>query len=335
MSDDERSRLVKISDKLPLNRAGQIRKLTDRARLLVVDDEEAVRELMAEVLRLDGHTVTVAAGGEEALELWREREFDVTFVDLVMPRGMAGLQVVKRIKELAPEADIVVVTGFATIEVAVESMRMGAIDFITKPFSNAHLQLVVSKVLERRNLVNAAAESEHYKRLSRQDGLTGLYNHRFFHQLIDSEVSRAKRFQHKVALLILDLDHFKQLNDSHGHLAGDAVLRQLAELLRVVCRKYDFAARYGGEEFAIISPGNDSAQASALAERLRSRIAEERFGNLGQTLRLTASIGVASIPEDAREKLELIEKADQALYAAKERGRNCTVRACELDNSCT
>ncbi len=304
------------------------------ARLLVVDDEESVRELMAEVLRLEGHHVSVAASGQEALDLWKDNQFDVTFVDLVMPGGMTGLQVVKRIKELAPAADIVVVTGFATIEVAVESMRVGAVDFITKPFSNAHLQLVVSKVLERRKLVRSAAESEHYKRLSRQDGLTGLYNHRFFHQLMDSEVSRAKRFQQRVALLILDLDHFKHLNDSHGHLAGDEVLRQLAELIRNVCRKYDFAARYGGEEFAIISPGNDSSQAAALAERLRSRIEATRFGTSGQDVHLTVSIGIASIPEDAKDKLELIEKADQALYAAKEQGRNRVVCAKEPGNSC-
>lgn len=302
-----------------------------RARVLVVDDVESVREMMAEALRLDGHEVTVAASGEEALDLSREIAFDVSFVDLVMP-DTNGLDVLKSLLQFTPDADIVVVTGFATIEVAVESMRLGAADFVTKPFSNTHLQVVVSKVLERRRLIKAAKEKDYYKRLSRLDGLTELYNHRFFHQLVDSEVARARRFGHKISLLILDLDRFKDFNDRYGHPAGDFALKQVADLLRNTCRKYDFIARYGGEEFAIISPGSDSSQASVLAERIRERMSESDFAMGDGVAHLTLSVGIACLPEDAGAKKELIERADRALYLAKDRGRDCVVLAKELSS---
>ncbi len=303
-----------------------------RARVLVVDDVESVREMMAEALRLDGHEVTIAASGEETLELSREIAFDVTFVDLVMP-GINGLDVLKSLLQFSPDADIVVVTGFATIEVAVESMRLGAADFVTKPFSNAHLQVVVSKVLERRRLIKAAKEKDYYKRLSRLDGLTELYNHRFFHQLVDSEVARARRFGHKVSLLILDLDRFKEFNDRFGHPAGDVALKQVADLLRKTCRKYDFIARYGGEEFAIISPGSGSSQASVLAERIRKRLSESAFAVGDGVAHLTLSVGIASLPDDAGAKKDLIERADRALYLAKDRGRDCVALAKDLPST--
>lgn len=317
-------------DGLPESVFGRANDEKTRARILVVDDEESIRSMMADILRMDGHEVTVASSGEEAIELSQQVAFDLTFVDLVMSSGLGGLEVLEGIRKRSPEADVVVVTGFATIEVAVESMRLGAADFVTKPFSNAHLRIVVSKAFERRRLIRAAEESEHYKRLSRQDGLTGLYNHRFFHQLIDSEVARATRFGHKVSLLILDLDRFKELNDSHGHLVGDQVLRQISDLIRNTCRKYDFAARYGGEEFAIISPGSDAAQAAVLAERIRERAAEAEFGSPASSVHLTLSIGIATIPGDAREKRELIELADRALYAAKHQGRDRVICAKDL-----
>jgi len=303
---------------------------SSRARVLVVDDDESVREMMAEALRIDGHEVTTAAAGEEALELVREIAFDVNFVDLVMP-GINGLDVLKNILQLSPDADVVVVSGFATIEVAVESMRLGAADFVTKPFSNTHLQVVVSKVLERRRLIRAAREKDYYKRLSRLDGLTELYNHRFFHQLVDSEVARARRFGHKVSLLILDLDRFKEFNDRFGHPAGDVALKQVADLLRKTCRKYDFVARYGGEEFAIISPGAHANQASVLGERIRQRMTESEFLAGDQAVSLTLSAGIASLPDDATTKKDLLELADRALYSAKTRGRDRIVLARDLD----
>ena len=295
-------------------------------RILVVDDEEAVRTLIAEILELEGHEVVPAANGAEAVSLATREPFDVAIVDLIMP-DTDGMAVLKELTQRVPLTDVIMVTGHGSIEVAVEAMKLGAVDFVTKPFSNSYLKIVVGKVLERRNLIRAAREREYYKRLSRQDGLTELYNHRFFHQLVESEVSRARRFEHKISLFILDIDSFKAYNDSQGHPAGDRALKAMAALLVRSCRKYDYVARYGGDEFAILSPGSDSSQSMALARRILARTVEMPVlrDDIVPHGRMSLSIGIATFPVDAAEKAELLEAADQALYEAKKKGRDQAV----------
>lgn len=296
-------------------------------KVLVVDDDDMVRGVIVESLRLEGHVVQDVGTGQEAIDRCGDVFFDLVFVDLVMPKT-TGLEVLKQISIRSPDTDVIVMTGYGTIEAAVESMKLGAVDFVTKPFSTGHLLVVVDKALERRRLIRAAREREYYKRLSRLDGLTELYNHRFFHQVVDSEVSRARRFDQKVSLLMLDIDRFKQYNDANGHPVGDIALKKVAGILTGSCRKYDFIARYGGEEFAILSPGTDGEQAAVLAERVRSRCEVEPFPSESVVSggRLTISIGIATFPDDVSEKEELIERADEALYKAKSTGRNTVFR---------
>ena len=235
-----------------------------------------------------------------------------------------GLGVVAAAKKLPYDVDVVVMTGYASMETAVESMKLGATDYITKPFNIDQIRIIVSNAVKERALKRQAAEGEFYKELSRKDGLTDLYNHRFFHQLLETEVSRALRYNRVVSLLMIDIDNFKRFNDSHGHPAGDMALKRLATLLKDASRSCDFVARYGGEEFAIIAPEASADAARRMAERVRELVAESVFE--GEEVmpggRLTISLGVATVPMQASDKCELVERADQALYRSKALGRN-------------
>ncbi len=297
-------------------------------RLLIVDDEEMMRTFLREVLSEEGYEIELAASGDEAVERLEADAFDIVLTDIVMP-GMDGLGVVAAARKMPTDLDVIVMTGYASMETAVESMKLGAADYITKPFNIDQIRIIVANVVKERRLRRQAAEGQFYKELSRKDGLTELYNHRFFHQLLETEVSRAKRYGRCVNLIMIDIDHFKQYNDAHGHPAGDMALRKLAHVLKRCVRACDYVARYGGEEFAIIVPEIAVASARGMAERVRTLVDETEFeGEEVMPLgRLTVSLGVAALPEHASSKEELVERADRALYAAKAASRNCVVVA--------
>ena len=295
-------------------------------RILVVDDEEIMRAFLKEVLSDEGYVVELAVSGRDAVEKMEQQQYDIIITDIVMPE-LDGLGVVAAAKDLPYDVDVVVMTGYASMETAVESMKLGATDYITKPFNIDQIRIIVSNAIKERALKRQAAEGEFYKELSRKDGLTNLYNHRFFHQLLETEVSRALRYNRVVSLLMIDIDNFKRFNDSHGHPAGDVALKQLARLLEKGSRSCDFVARYGGEEFAVIAPEAAPDAARRMAERLREMIADAHFE--GEEAMpggsLAISIGVATVPMQAQDKCELVERADQALYRAKALGRNRVV----------
>lgn len=167
--------------------------------------------------------------------------------------------------------------------------------------------------------------------LAIHDGLTGLYNHREFYQRLEAEMERAKRYRDPLSLLMMDIDHFKAFNDTYGHQAGDSVLRALSALIRKEIRSVDHVARYGGEEFAVILPQTPSADAFAMAERLRNSIVTQAINiNKEQVVNVTVSVGVAAFPEDAKSRDDLIAAADQALYTAKHAGRNRVCRSAQV-----
>lgn len=295
-------------------------------RLLIVDDEEIMREFLNEVLKEEGYAIDLAVSGKDALRQMNDSEYDIVLTDVVMPE-LDGLGVVAATKDLPYDPSVIVMTGYASMETAVESMKLGAADYITKPFNIDQIRIIVRNAVEERALKARAAEGEFYKELSRKDGLTELYNHRFFHQLLETEVSRGERYDRVVSLLMIDIDDFKSYNDSHGHPAGDVALRRLAQLLKQGSRSCDFVARYGGEEFAIIVPEVSADSARRMAERLLKLIDESEFDGEDVMLggRLTISVGIATFPLQASSKSELVEHADQALYRAKGLGKNRVV----------
>ncbi len=296
------------------------------AQVLVVDDEEVIRMLLTDVLTDDGHHVESVPCGEDALVRLKDYRCDIVITDLMMP-GINGTKVLEAVKATDPDTEVVVMTGYASLDTAVECMKLGAADYLHKPLNIDEIRITVTRLLEKKRLMAKAKELDFYKELSRTDGLTQLYNHKFFHQMLASELGRVRRYGGSVALLMMDVDHFKIYNDTHGHPMGDTALQRVARILSDGVRASDTVARYGGEEFAVISPQVDGAGAGDLAERLRERVERAQFEKedvmpLG---RLTVSIGYALYPQDAEDKTGLIECADRALYRAKETGRNRVV----------
>jgi two-component system cell cycle response regulator len=298
-------------------------------RILVVDDEEVVCRFLKRVLDGGRRHVEVSYGGAEAIARLEEDSFDLVITDLKMP-GVDGIGVLSRAKQLDPLCEVIIITAYASVESAVEVMKLGAYDYISKPFNVDRIRLVVDKALEKRRLLQAAGERDFYKRLSQVDGLTEVYNRRALDELLAVEISRSDRFRRPLSLLMVDLDHLKVINDRLGHQAGDEVLKAVAWTLKTSVRNCDAVARYGGDEFAIILVETGKTDAMTTANRLSQlvRVLEGGpKGDLGDEDRsMTISIGVASYPTDGMAKDELIRSADKALYDAKAGGGDC-VRA--------
>ncbi len=296
--------------------------IVEKTKTLVVDDEEIVRSFLIDVLTDEGYQVASVASGEEAIKLMTREEFDLIITDIKMP-GTDGMEVLRVAKARDPNQNVIVMTGYASTETAVESMKLGAADYITKPFNLDQIKIVVAKTLERSRLRQKAEEGELYKQMSRIDGLTELYNYTFFQQLLKTEVERAHRYGHQLSLLMIDIDNFKRYNDAYGHPAGDEALRKLARVMSRAVRGCDFIARYGGDEFVVVLPETDQFEAKTIGERLRSLVAQTKYdGSQEEESVITVSVGLATYPKDAQSKEDLIKRADQALYRAKSKNRN-------------
>ncbi|MBI5376733.1 MAG: diguanylate cyclase [Candidatus Schekmanbacteria bacterium] len=297
-------------------------------KILVIDDEEIMRSMLNDVLCDEGYDVDVASNGFEGINKIKSKYYDLIITDIIMPE-LDGMEVLKKAKEISPQSDVLVMTGYASVETAVKSMRLGAADYIVKPFNIDQIQIVISRTIEKRNLQKKANEGEFYKELSQIDGLTEVYNHRFFHQLLEAEINRSKRYNRPVSVSMLDIDNFKEYNDVNGHPAGDILLKQLAWVLTRSCRDCDYVSRYGGDEFAIIFPETDEREAAVIIKRLKQIVEESHFDKQEElsAKKLTVSIGLASFPGSASNKNELVECADKALYTAKRNGRNLLVLA--------
>lgn len=297
---------------------------TPAKRILVVDDDDTVRESLKDFLEFHDFAVTAVDGAAEALQIVSASDFDLVISDLVMPR-MDGIALIKAIREAGKDVPLLVMTGFASIEYAVESMKAGATDFITKPLKFDHVMLIINRVLETSALRQMAREREYYKDLSNSDGLTQIGNYRHFNQVLRMEMDRQRRYHRPLTLLMIDIDDFKRTNDRFGHLIGDMVLIKIASLLKDEVRGFDFVARYGGDEFTVILPEVSEKAALAVGRRIMKSIGLQEFrspefSRIGQ---VSVTIGIASFPKDANEAQELVAKADRAMYAGKSAGKNC------------
>lgn len=292
-----------------------------KPQIMVVDGEEYILEHIKVTLEHYGYRVTTCLDGQKAIEELKKRSYDLVVTDLKMP-NFSGTEFVKNAKEISPNSDLIVMTGFPSVETAVECMKLGAVDYVAKPFDMEYFNIVIEKALYKRELEKRAAEREYYEHISRIDGLTGLYNHSFFYNLLDSEVSRAIRYKHSFSLLMIDIDDFKKFNDTYGHQTGDNILKTLASLFKSLVRKTDPAARYGGEEFAIILTETTKEQGIFFGNRIVNGAAASKIEGVPQGVTITISAGLAGFPEDANTLECIIKKADDALYQAKKMGKN-------------
>jgi two-component system, cell cycle response regulator len=295
---------------------------SDSPRIMVIDGEDKVlSSIKVDLEQHIGYKVTTFQDAQNALDELKNETYDLVITDLEMP-VFPGIKLIKEAKKNSPESDLIVMTKFPSVETAVKCMKIGAADYIAKPFDKEYFNLIIRKTLYKRTLEKRAAEREYYERISRIDGLTGLYNRNYFHNLMNSEISRAARYKHNFSLLMVDIDDFKKINDTYGHQVGDEVLKGLALLLNSFVRENDFVARYGGEEFAVILPQTAKEHGSMFGNRIVSGVASSKIKAISQDGRLTISAGLAGYPDDASTQKALIRKADESLYRAKRMGKN-------------
>ncbi len=297
--------------------------MADPIKILIVDDEESFRATLEDFLSDYEHTVLTSGDALEALEILEGEKVDLVISDLRLPR-MDGIAFTRKVMQMNRDIPVIVMTAYASIESAVEAMKSGASDYITKPFKFEHILFIIERVMETRKLRELAGKSEYYQQLSNLDDLTGIHNYRFFKDMLKHEIERHSRYSRPISLLMIDIDNFKHINDTYGHLVGDQVLRQIARLLKNSIRSCDIVARYGGEEFAVILPETLEIEALKVGSRVVETIQKHQFKLTEDqsNTNISVTVGLASFPKDATNASQLIELADQALYRGKKAGKN-------------
>lgn len=457
----------------------------NRGRILVVDDDQFYQEFCMEILGEDGYHVRSTFTGEEALDILKRDHFDILIADLIMP-SLGGLELLEQTKQKNPQLDVIIITGYASVESAVQCLKIGASDYLTKPLNPEELKITVKRIIELRHLFDENAElkglltlyescqrvslcldldklfglsldamlqaingdfgisffknkdeweiksargmdeeeaqavmsgllenelkepssrvmtidhppvgfqngvlahlrtgsalvlpiripqaldgvsvafrketsdpfdrmdlgtarfiSEQIilsfenaikyvesQRLVYVDDLSGMFNTRYLDMSLQTELKRAKRFKTHLSILFLDLDHFKDINDTHGHLVGSKVLIETSKVIKICVREFDIVIRYGGDEFIVILIETDRKGANLVAERIRQSV-EEKVFKIRDDLEIksTCCVGVATFPNDAESQAELIHLADKAMYRGKETTRNVVYSASSI-----
>ncbi|MFV0437874.1 MAG: GGDEF domain-containing protein [Desulfopila sp.] len=286
--------------------------------VVVVDDDEMVRTTLEAFILYMGYKVLVARDGREALRLLESRSIDLVLSDLVMPE-MDGLELLEFIKANYPETGVIIATGYSDRESYADVIRAGAMDFIKKPIDHAELEAKLARAFRERNMVRLLEQQ------SLSDGLTDLLNRRAFDQKFPLEVERANRQGYQLFLAFVDIDDFKEYNNTHGHHQGDEVLVTLARVFNECTRtNVDLSFRLGGDEFAVLLPQTTAAQAKGIVNRVLHRFREYMSGAT------TLSIGLVSCRRDStisteKDERDMRLRADQAMYDAKNEGKDRVV----------
>ena len=305
-------------------------------RVLIVDDHEDNVEVLRARLSSWGYIAECASDGAEALRKVEESPPDLILLDVMMPK-IDGIEVARRIKGNAslPFIPIIMQTALDATENKVEGLEAGADDYVTKPIDFPELRARMESMLRIKRLQEELEErerelleaNERLRHMSQTDALTGVDNRRHLEERLHEMFEHAKRLNEPFSCVMCDLDRFKSVNDTHGHQAGDLVLKQFARILHDEVREIDRVGRYGGEEFMLLLPGTVLDSAVHLAERVRRHVESHSFEFDHQTIQRTASFGVSAWPHPRVRNAEiLVGAADDALYVAKETGRNCVVR---------
>jgi len=295
-------------------------------RILAAEDNPVFQSMLRTMLTKWGYDALVARDGNEAWETLRsENAPRLAILDWMMP-GLDGVEICRRVRAGSQEPYIylILLTARTESQDLVEGMEAGADDYLTKPFNAHELRVRLRagrRILDLQEELLLAREA--LREQATHDSLTSLLNRASALDALLGEIARSGREGQPLSVLMADLDRFKQINDTRGHLAGDAVLREAARRMKGVVRRYDSVGRYGGEEFLIVLPGCDSEAACVQANRIREAVSTEPFRAAGDSFPVTCSIGVSSRDDlTGTEPDELLREADVALYQAKNNGRN-------------
>ena len=293
--------------------------------IAIVDDDDAIRRLVRLLLTRAGYAIIEGTTGQEAAEMLTSRPWDLAILDRRLPDidGAVLAHDLKADPDLRTRY-IIMLTGEDEAEDKVQGLELGADDYITKPFQ---LPELLARIRAGQRIVELQKElvetNKRLERLSITDGLTGLYNHRYFQDEISRAFEESHRYGRPLSLAIIDIDFFKTINDTYGHAVGDEVLKGVSRVFTQSIRATDLVARYGGEEFAVMMPETGLDDAAIFAEKIRTLIESTSFQTEAGTLHVTVSIGVANVPHSLIHHAgELMIQADKALYRAKRNGRN-------------
>jgi diguanylate cyclase (GGDEF)-like protein len=303
-----------------------------KAKILIIEDNPLQAKQTQTVVESADYEVIVAENGGMGFKLAKTRPFDLILLDMVLP-DFSGEQICQWLKrdESTRSIPVIMLTAKNSVEDRVAGLQIGADDYLPKPFSNLELVARIQACLrikmredELRGMKDRLENQlKDVEKMAITDAGTGLFNRRHFNELLDKEFARAKRFNEPLSCIMLDIDHFKSINDTFGHPAGDGVLSEMAALLKRDVRMIEVAARYGGEEFVLLLPKTPPGEAVKPAHRLLEDISQYHYKNLPSDRVVTVSIGIAGLPDLLiTRKEDLVQCADFALYKAKRAGRN-------------
>lgn len=302
-----------------------------KATILLVEDNKGQADIIREYLSRNGYDVVSVEDGVSAFKAARIGPIDLILLDRVLP-DMDGSEVCRWLKldQKTRDIPVIMLTVRSAMTDKVTGLEAGADDYLPKPFDeaelNARIYARLRSKLQQDELKKKNTQLEdmltRVESLAILDPLTGLFNRRRFETILTNEFKRAARYQSALSCMLIDIDHFKTVNDTYGHQAGDIVLKEVAQLLQTTLREVDTPARWGGEEFIVLSPNTTRENAFKAAERIRVAVGGHRFTVIGSH-HVTVSIGVAGMPDPALDSLDkLVHAADVAMYEAKKKGRD-------------
>jgi len=318
---------------------------TQTLRVLYVEDNKEAREAISEMLSLFFDDIVTTVDGVNGLEEFKKSKFDLVISDIKMPR-MNGVEMAKNIKTMSPETPIIMATAHQESEYLLDCIKYSVDGYLLKPINIEQVKEVLLKIAEKLYCDRAAQEYElrleelvkertnelelaHKALMSmvNKDSMTGLYNRRYFNEVSNTLLSLAKRESKNLSALMVDIDKFKLINDTNGHIVGDDVIKEIANILLGLTRESDVVVRFGGEEFIILLPNTNIEGASLIAGKIKVAIEDKKMVlDNGTVIDFTASIGVAECDYDKDSDIDsLVHRVDVAMYDAKRSGRNKVV----------
>jgi two-component system cell cycle response regulator len=302
-----------------------------KANILLVEDNKTQAHIITDYLEKSGYQVVCVGDGMAAFKAAKTSTVDIILLDRILP-DMDGSEVCRWLKldQATRDIPIIMLTAKGAMSDRISGLEAGADDYLLKPFDDSELNIRIFARLRTKTHQDELKKKNRQledmltrvESLAIMDPLTGIYNRRRFESIFTNEFKRATRYQLPLTCMMIDIDHFKLINDAHGHQEGDTMLKEIARIIQSTIREVDTLARWGGEEFVVLSPNTSKEKALLAAERVRKAVASHEFTRT-ETKNATVSIGVAGIPDPAMDSQDkMIHAADLAMYDAKKNGRN-------------